>query len=303
MVLKSGTNAFHGSGWYFLQRSGTDARDFFNPAPGLKPNHARDQSGFSLGGPIRKNRTFFFVDFEKVRDNEPINIVASVPTLAERNGDFSAATNPIFDPIICSPNCSTRPQVQYNGALNVIPPNEIDPIGQAIINLYPQPNQPGEFFNYRLNTLSHGPDYQFDIKVDHQISDNQRINGRYSRLHSNFTTPIGLGDGSDSTQDNGGIANSPLTVQNGALEYTWTLNPKTIWTNHFAVDRASQPETTNIPSLIDRGIATCIWRRMTGLIGCRRFRCRARRRGAASMTNAALTLTSHTLCTAIPLSW
>jgi hypothetical protein len=76
MVLKSGTNAFHGSGWWFLQRSGTDARDFFNPEPGLKPDHARDQYGFSLGGPIRKNRTFFFVDLERVRDNEPINIVA-----------------------------------------------------------------------------------------------------------------------------------------------------------------------------------------------------------------------------------
>ena len=260
MVLKSGTNAFHGSGWYFLQRSNTDARDFFNPAPGLKPDHARDQGGFSLGGPIKKNRTFFFVDFEKVRDNEAINIVATVPTNGtfgtsnERIGDFSGATNPIYDPIICSPNCSTRPQVQSNGVLNVIPPNEIDKIGQAIINLYPQPNQPGEFFNYRLNTLSHGPDYQFDIKLDHQISDKHRINGRYSRLHGNYITPTDLGDGGDGTGDNGGIKSSPLNVQNAALEYTWTVNSKTIWTNHFAVDRAAQPETTSIPSLASVGL-------------------------------------------------
>jgi len=255
MVLKSGTNAFHGSGWYFLQRAGTDARDFFNPEPGQKPDHARDQGGFALGGPIVKNRTFFFADFEKVRDNEPINIVATVPTNGkmgtsnERAGDFSLATNPIFDPIACSPNCSTRNQVQSGGVLNVIPPSEIDQIGQAIINLYPQPNLPGEFFNYRLNALSHGPDYQFDIKLDHQISDKHRVNGRYSRLHSNFITPTDLGDGGDSTGDNGGYGNSPLTVQNGSLEYTWTVNPRTIWTNHFAVDRAAQPETTNIPGL------------------------------------------------------
>ena len=122
MALKSGTNAFHGSGWYFLQRAGTDARDFFNPEPNPKPNHLRDQYGFSLGGPIRKNRTFFFFDLERVRDNEPINIVASVPmngkfpgTSNERAGDFSApGTNPIYDPInpiICSPNCTTRTQV------------------------------------------------------------------------------------------------------------------------------------------------------------------------------------------------
>ena len=255
MVLKSGTNAFHGSGWYFLQRAGTDARDFFNPKPGGKPDHERDQGGFALGGPIVKNRTFFFADFEKVRDNEPINIVATVPTNGmfgtsnERAGDFSLATNPIFDPIACSPNCSTRNQVQSGGVLNVIPPSEIDQIGQAIINLYPQPNLPGEFFNYRLNALSHGPDYQFDIKLDHQISDKHRVNGRYSRLHSNFITPTDLGDGGDSTGDNGGYGNSPLTVQNGSLEYTWTVNPRTIWTNHFAVDRAAQPETTNIPGL------------------------------------------------------
>jgi hypothetical protein len=264
MVLRSGTNAFHGSSWWFAQRSGTDARDFFNPAPGLKPNHERDQYGFSLGGPIRKDRTFFFFDLERVRDNEPINIVATVPTSGtfgtsnERNGDFSAAANPIYDPISCSPNCSTRSQVQSNGVPNVIPPSEINPIGQAIINLYPQPNLPGEFFNYRQSTLSHGPAYQFDIKLDHQVSDKHRVNGRYSRLHSNFTTPTNLGDGGDSTGDNGGIANSPLTVQNGSLEYTWTMNPRTIWTSHFAVDRALQPETTNIPSLTSGGLPTVL---------------------------------------------
>jgi hypothetical protein len=250
MVLKSGTNAFHGSGWWFGQRSGTDARDFFNPEPNPKPNHERDQYGFALGGPIRKNRTFFFADFEKVRDNEPINIVATVPTLAERTGDFSATQNPIFDPISCTPDCSSRSQVQSNGVLNVIPSSEIDPIGQAIINLYPQPNLPGEFFNYRLNTLSHGPDYQFDIKLDHQISDNHRINGRYSRLHSNFSDPTILGDG----EFNDGITSDPLTVQNGSLEYTWTLTPKIVWTNHFSIDRAAQSETTNLPNLTSVGL-------------------------------------------------
>ena len=67
MVMKSGTNAFHGSGWYFLQRPQMDARDFFNPEPNPKPDAKRDQGGFSIGGPIKKNHTFFFADFEKVR--------------------------------------------------------------------------------------------------------------------------------------------------------------------------------------------------------------------------------------------
>ena len=251
MVLKSGTNAFHGSGWYFLQRAGTDARDFFNPAPGLKPSHARDQGGFSLGGPIIRNRTFFFVDFEKVRDDEPINIVASVPTMAERSGDFSATQNPIFDPlqVDCSSGTCIRPQVQSNGQLNVIPAGEIDPIGTGIINLFPAPNQPGEFNNFRLNTLSHGPDYQFDIKVDHQISDKHRISARYSREHSDFTIPTILGDGGNGESFQDGIASTPTNVQNIALEYAWTVNPKIVWTNRFAVDRVVSDGKSGIPSI------------------------------------------------------
>jgi Carboxypeptidase regulatory-like domain/TonB dependent receptor len=254
MALKSGTNNFHGSGWYFLQRAGTDARDFFNPEPNGKPDHARDQYGFSIGGPIRRGKTFFFGDIEKVRDNEPVNIVATVPTLAERTGDFSATQNPIFDPITCSrttpPDCSNRNQVQSNGVLNVIPPGEIDQIGKKIINLYPKPNLPGEFNNFRLNTLAHGPDYQFDVKLDHQISDQQRFSGRYSRRHSLFSTPTILGDG----EFNDGVTSDPVNAQNGSLEYVWTVNPRIVWTNHFAVDRVSEAESTNLPSLTSVGL-------------------------------------------------
>jgi Carboxypeptidase regulatory-like domain/TonB dependent receptor len=255
MVLKSGTNNFHGSSWWFLQRPGTDARDFFNPAPGEKPDHARDQYGVALGGPIKKNRTFFFFDFEKVRDNEPINFLASVPTNGqfgtsnERAGDFSGAANPIYDPLQCAPQgpgqpC-IRPQVQSGGNLNVIPLNEIDAIGQKIINLYPEPNLPGEFNNYRSNAVSHGPQYQFDIKLDHQINDKERVSGRYSRLHNNYITPELFGDG----EFNDGISNGPLTSQNVSLEYNWTLTPKTLWTLRFGLDRAKQDEQTGIPPL------------------------------------------------------
>ncbi len=72
IVLKQGTNKFHGSGWWYGQRSAFDARDFFNS--GEKPDHLRDQYGFAVGGPIIKNRTFFFVDFEKTRQQDPVNI-------------------------------------------------------------------------------------------------------------------------------------------------------------------------------------------------------------------------------------
>src|SRR5215470_7057482 len=156
MVLKQGSNAFHGSGWWYGQRSTFDARDFFNT--GDKPDHLRDQYGFSIGGPLKKNKTFFFVDLEKVRQQDPINLEGVVPTDLERAGDFSQSpanlvdpSNPdtaqagIYDPCAGNQGSLTPcPHAQFSdgGVLNKIPASRIDPIGQAILNLYPHPNIP-----------------------------------------------------------------------------------------------------------------------------------------------------------------
>ena len=261
MVMKSGTDAFHGSGWYFLQRAQLDARDFFNPefsfgstVPSPKPDSKRDQGGFSLGGPIKKGKTFFFVDFEKVRSSSATSGVATVPTAAERMGDFSADMDPntglplnIYDPTAagCGSPCVNRPQVQSGGVLNVIPVNEQDPIGMAVLNLYPQPTNSGEFNNYNYTTLSNAPDYQFDIKIDHQINDKNRVNGRYSRGWSNYTTPLTLGDG----VDNDGIASGVTVAQNFSLEYTRTINPRIVWTSHAGVDRVHELSLPGIPTI------------------------------------------------------
>jgi hypothetical protein len=259
MVMKSGTNAFHGTGWYFLQRPGIDARDFFNPKYLMdgtfepKPDSHRDQGGFSLGGPIRKNKTFFFVDFEKVRASSAQSGLVTVPTAGERTGDFSGLTNNIYDPNV---NCGTsdnviRPQVGFNcsgqqiGNPNQIPSNEIDPIGLAVLNLFPQPSNTNEFFNYNFTTVAQQPDYQFDIKVDHQINDRNHVNARYSRGWNNYTTPLTLGDGFD----NDGIANGPTVAQNASVEYTWTVNPKIIWTSHVALDRVHEASVPGIPTI------------------------------------------------------
>jgi len=263
MVMKSGTNAFHGSGWYFLQRPGIDARDFFNPKYLIdgtfepKPDSHRDQGGFSLGGPIKKDRTFFFVDFEKVRSSSASSGVVTVPTMAERLGDFSADMNPdtnmpqtIYDPkqplIQCpapaQPGAMCRPAVQNGG---MIPAGEQDPIGMAVLNLYPQPTNANEFNNYNYTTVTNAPDYQFDIKVDHQINDRNHINGRYSRGWNNFTTPLTLGDGFD----NDGIKSGVTVAQNASLEYTWTVNPRIIWTSHVGLDRVHELSLPSIPTI------------------------------------------------------
>src|SRR5580693_6947968 len=247
MVMKSGTDQFHGSGWYFLQRPQMDARDFFNPEPNPKPDSRRDQGGFSLGGPIRKNRTFFFVDFEKVRASSAVSGLVTVPTLAERQGNFSGTLNNIYDPTAqgCGNPCITRPQVQYNGQLNVIPPSEQDPIGMAVLNLYPKPSNANEFNNYNYTTTANAPDYQYDIKIDHQINDKNHINGRYSRDWSNYTAPLTLGDGFD----NDGIASGVTVAQNGSFEYSRTINPRIVWTSHVGVDRVHELSLPGIPTI------------------------------------------------------
>jgi hypothetical protein len=255
MVMKSGTDAFHGSGWYFLQRPQMDARDFFNPkyllgdpVPNPKPDSKRNQGGFTLGGPIKKNRTFFFVDFEKVGSSSAQSGLATVPTAAERTGDFSGLQNVIYDPtqplVACPPPGTgmCRPPVQNGG---IIPVSEQDPIGMAVLNLYPQPTNSNEFGNYNYTTVANAPDYQFDIKVDHQINDRNRINGRYSRGWYNYTTPLTLGDGFD----NDGIASGVTVAQNGSFEYTWTVNPRIIWTTHAGVDRVHELSLPGIPTI------------------------------------------------------
>jgi len=253
MVLKQGGNNFHGSGWWYGQRSTFDARDYFNT--GEKPDHVRDQYGFSLGGPIKKDKTFFFVDLEKVRQQDPNNLEGIVPTALERTGDFSqspANSGHIFDPCAGNQGSPTDcPHAQFTG--DVIPANEIDPIGQAILNLYPMPNIEGAEYpnpNWRQVVVGSDPGWQFDVKVDHQISDNHRISGRYSRHHDRFTVPTIIG----SDQGDGVIY--PNNVQNGGLEYNWTISPTKILTSRFAVDRAHSPGiSNNYPTLSSVGLS------------------------------------------------
>jgi hypothetical protein len=254
MVLKSGTNNFHGSGWWYLQRAALDANDFFSNAQGqARPDHLRDQYGFSLGGPIRKQKTFFFVDYEKVRQDDPIVVKGTVPTDAMRNnGDFSQLSPrniTLYNPFDCTPagssNCTRSAVVgdasngSLNGVANVIPQSLWDPVGKTILGLFPEPNVSGPdptVDNFQKAILSSFPGYQFDIKVDQQFGQSQRLTGRYSRLHSENSVPFVLGS-ADFNDGMSGLTN----VQNIGLEYTWSVTPTLVWVSRFAVDRAYAP--------------------------------------------------------------
>jgi Carboxypeptidase regulatory-like domain/TonB dependent receptor len=250
-VMKSGTNQLHGSAWWYGQRSAFDARDFFNSGP--VPDHQRDQYGFSVGGPIRKDHTFFFADLEVIRDRAPVNIVATVPTALERTGDFSntrtfddngdLVLNQIFDPFTTNPDTGER--TPYVG--NKIPQTQVDPIGQKLLNYYPKPNLPGDpdigTNNYRDVVLSGDESVQFDVKLDQNFSERSRLNARYSFLHANQNTPTVFFD--DVFNDG---TNSTTDVYNDGLEYTYAPTANTLWISHFGVDRVAQPSFSKTPS-------------------------------------------------------
>jgi len=254
IVLKEGGNKFHGSGWWFGQRSALDANEFFNNAQGLaKPDHARDQYGFSLGGPVKKEKTFFFVDFEKLRQNDPNHIDAFVPTQDERNGDFRNSLQPIFNPFNVAPPDSQGHRNRQDFAVpNVIDSNLIDPIGQAIINLYPQPTDPNAApgdFNFHAAVLSKFSARQYDIKVDHHFSEKNHISARYSNHHDEGSVPTIFGDG-----DFGDGFAFSTDVRNAAVEDNWSITPTAVLTSRFTIDRAVAPVTENYPTLQSVGL-------------------------------------------------
>ncbi len=240
-VMHSGTNALHGSAYWFNQNAVFDARDFYNSGP--RPGHSQNQDGFSLGGPIVKNKTFFFGDLESVTASNPVNIVATVPTADEINGNFSASyENPIFDPF----NITQNPDGTYSRAPyqnQQIPQQEIDPVGQAILKLYPKPNTPADASganNFRDVILSTSNTLQLDLKIDQQFNSKSSLSVRYSSIFGSGSTPTVLA----SSAFNDGTAFTEKIFNDG-INYSYTPTPNTLWTSTFGLDRVSQPTTNN----------------------------------------------------------
>ena len=226
VVLKSGSNSLHGSAYEFFRNAALDARNFFAPPDQGDPKYQRNQFGFALGGPIVKNRTFFFVDYEGSRVREGITRVTNVPTLAERNGDFSQS---LFAPPI---NPFTRQPFQGNK----IPDFFISPIGRAIAALYPAPNRNVPFENFVSSPTLRDRNDHFDVRIEHAISKSSQLAGRYSfadrDLFEPFTGPSfpavpGFGD------------TVPRRAQNFLISETHVFSPALVNEARFAFTRVA----------------------------------------------------------------
>jgi carboxypeptidase family protein/TonB-dependent receptor-like protein len=183
MTTRAGTNDFHGAAYEWLRNDKLNARTFFAPdkAP-LRYNIF----GASIGGPVRKNRTFFFFNYEGGRRRTGVTVVKTVPQPAEINGDFSARKDiKVLDPATRVGTTAAQPFPN-----NVIPASRIDSVGRAFAALYPAPNQPGNdptkapSNNYRANTSDPLLQDFYTARIDHEIREKDRLMGRLTIMHA-----------------------------------------------------------------------------------------------------------------------
>ena len=183
VTLKSGTNDLSGSLFSFGNTEATVAR---NPFSSLPPTDSRYvQAGFTLGGPIKRNKLFFFGDYVRTNDDSGRLTRAHVPEAAFRNGDFSSAPTVIYDPATGSLNGNGRTPFLNNQ----IPANRISPVAHRLIDKIPMPNIPGApvgAINYEKQYVRAKRTNQFDIKLTYQAATSDNLSVRYS--HQNATT-------------------------------------------------------------------------------------------------------------------
>ncbi len=270
--LKSGSNALHGSVWEFLRNDKLDAADFFQNANGQKKGaFKQNQFGLTVGGPIKKNKFFFFADYEGTRIRQAVPTQATVPTAAERASgytdfsdliqlqggsrtDLAGRTFPsgtIFDPSTTKTVTGGWTRDPFPG--NVVPRARLNPNAVKVLELLPAATQSGYLNNYFINRGFTDDTNAFDGRLDYNFSEKDQIFGRYSFADITRFKPGPF----DGVADGGGFNNGDETVrtQGAALSYTHSFSPTLINEARVGFNREHslrlQPfgnDTSNIPS-------------------------------------------------------
>jgi len=244
VLTKSGTNEFHGSGFYFMENAGLRARNWANTT-GEKPDSKRNIGGATLGGPILKDKLFFFGSWEGHYTTSPDTQVLTVPTAAMRAGDFSAFGTTIYDPATGNPDGSGRTPF----ANNIIPAGRIDPIAQALQSRLPLPTGSGTSGNYTTSGTTKFNRNNYDAKINYNISSAAQVFAKYSQMSATVSAGSYFGDpkngGAMGGGFGGGLAGSAdTTVKIGTAGLTWTLSPQIVLDAVFGATRFDQ---SNIP--------------------------------------------------------
>ena len=235
-TLKSGTNHIHGDVYEFLRNNDLDARGFFVPT--VSPLR-QNEFGGTVGGPIRKDKTFFFASYSGFwLGGGILGTLTTVPTAAFRMGDFSQLINPstgqqipIYDPATTAPDGNggfTRQQISCNGVLNVICPDRLSGVAKRVMALLPAPMLPGITGNYINQTISPLHDNDWSGKVDNRFNDKNTLSVSYwwATVFAPAYAELGKGQPLDPE------ANEPFS--GGGVRGNWdmVINPHLL--NHFA---------------------------------------------------------------------
>ncbi len=240
-TTKSGTNTFHGSAFEYYRTAGFFAADSFSQPNGV-PGNVWNQFGGSIGGPIVKDKLFFFSDYQGMRNNLSTSSLYTSPIAPFRVGDFSsvAATNPIYDPTTGNPDGTGRTQFSCNGVLNVICPDRISPATTNLLALLPAPTNPNVADNnYTISRPGIFDQNQTDGRLDYFVSPKTLIFGKFSYFQAHFLTNnvFGVLGGGPPL---GGIPNSGDSSDNvysGMVNYQRTFSPSLQQDFRFAYSR------------------------------------------------------------------
>lgn len=229
VTLKSGTNALKGSVFAFGNNEKTNAPGYFSHT---SPPGDYLQSGFTLGGPISRNRLFFFGDYQHIRDNAGRTTRAVIPPTAYRLGDFSASPTTIYDPLTGNSDGTGRTPFPNN----IIPVDRISPIAKAILANLPAPNinaAPGQP-NYQVDYARVKTTDSFDTKFNVQISQRDQISARLSFLRPKLVDPAEFGVFGGSKQ--GSPSGNGFSGTGTDTTYSTGVNYTRSWSNTLVME-------------------------------------------------------------------
>jgi hypothetical protein len=253
-IVKSGTNRFHGGVYEYFRNTDFDAKGFFATKT---PIEHQNEFGVTIGGAIIKDKLFFFGNYDGYRFDSAIPpSLQTIPTAAERTGDFSAFPIPIYDPTTCismnaSGQCTGRQQFSYNGVLNVIPPSRLSKVAQSFQSYLPTNFANTGIANNYLASLPNlvNNDSTTD-RVDYNFSNKNRIYGVFSK--GKYANPT-VGSLAAATSTTNSTLPVPYTDGRGVIEYatlgqvheTYTISPTLVNDFGYSISRLFIPLTSN----------------------------------------------------------
>ena len=239
LVTKSGTNDIHGSAFEFHDDQHLKARNFFQAAGTDKPLSIYNNFGATIGGPIRKNRLFYFLSFDGTRQRQASPGYYTVPTDSQKAGNFSFTPTVIYDPQ--TGNFDGTGRTPFAG--NIIPTNRLDPIALKLQSYYPEPNYGAVGLAAANYYAAGGPILSrnfFDTKINYTVNDKETIWGKYGRMWatSGGKAVFGLAGGTGLGGSDPGLGDTLIQV--GTIGHTHTFSPRVILDGVLGYERQGQ---------------------------------------------------------------